>query len=212
MRPFALALLLLLVPGVAGAQETRFEGGETREIRFRANTPGTYFYWASTSGEKPSWSETQLAGALVIDSPHATAGDRIFVITGFLREADSSLAVPRPEQAMLAVNGLSWPHTERLTYTPGDSVRWRWISATRVAHPMHLHGFYFHLESRGDWRSEQVYREDERPFLVTNLMLPRETMRIGWRNGSSACAAGMRDSAASSGASQRFKTPLHAVA
>jgi FtsP/CotA-like multicopper oxidase with cupredoxin domain len=155
-------------------------GGAIREIRFRANTPGTYFYWASTSGEKPSWSETQLAGALVIDSPHAAAEDRIFVITGFLREADSSLAVPRPEQAMLAVNGLSWPHTERLTYTQGDSVRWRWINATRVAHPMHLHGFYFHLESRGDWKSEQVYRKDERPFLVTNLMQPRETMRIGW--------------------------------
>src|SRR6476659_4573563 len=30
MRPFALALLLLLVPGVAGAQELRFRGEEAR--------------------------------------------------------------------------------------------------------------------------------------------------------------------------------------
>jgi manganese oxidase len=45
---------------------------------------------------------------------------------------------------------------------------------------MHLHGFYFHLESKGDWRSEQEFGKDERPFLVTNLMLPGETMRVGW--------------------------------
>ena len=78
------------------------------------------------------------------------------------------------------INGRSWPHTERLTYSQGDSVRWRWINASEVNHPMHLHGFYYQIESRGDWRSEQVYRGEERPLVVTNLMRPGATMRVGW--------------------------------
>jgi FtsP/CotA-like multicopper oxidase with cupredoxin domain len=46
---------------------------------------------------------------------------------------------------------------------------------------MHLHGFYYQVESRGDWRSERVYLGEERPLVVTDLMLPGQTMRIGWQ-------------------------------
>lgn len=163
----------------------RIPGGATHEIRFRAGTPGTYYYWASTTGDgvERQWFESQLAGARVVDPPHEPRDDRIFVIGAWFRPGDSSLAVPRDPQGVMVINGRSWPHTERLTYTQGDSVRWRWINASGAAHPMHLHGFYFHVESRGDWRSERVYRGEERPFIVTNLMRPGETMRIGWLPG-----------------------------
>ncbi len=161
----------------------RVPPGETREARFRAGAPGTYYYWGTLGGRalaEREWFESQLSGALVVDPPGAPVDDRVFVIGLWARPADSSLAVPRTSQDVMVINGRSWPHTERLTYSQGDSVRWRWINPTGAAHPMHLHGFYFHLESRGDGRSERVYRGEERPFIVTNLMLPGETMRIAW--------------------------------
>ena len=161
----------------------RIGGGATRELRFRATVPGTYYYWASTTGSgiNRQWFESQLTGALVVDPPSGPRDDRIFVIGQWFRPGDSSLAVPRPTQEVMVINGRSWPNTERLSYTQGDSVRWRWINASGVAHPMHLHGFYFSVESRGDGRSERVYRGEERPLVVTDLMLPGQTMRIGWQ-------------------------------
>ena len=161
----------------------RIPAGEMREVRFRARTPGTYYYWGTTTGspvDARQWFESQLSGALVVDPPGARVDDRIFVIGAWFRPADSTLAVPRPPQDVMVINGKSWPHTERFTYRQGDSVRWRWINASDIAHPMHLHGFYFHIESRGDGISERVYRGDTRPLVVTNFMLPGETMRIAW--------------------------------
>ena len=116
----------------------RVPGGQSREVRFRAGTPGTYYYWATTgsSGLDRSWLESQLTGAFVVDPPGMVPKDRIFVIGQWLREADSALAPSAPPQEVLVINGKSWPHTERLTYTQGDSVRWRWINATSIAHPM----------------------------------------------------------------------------
>lgn len=164
----------------------RVPAGETREARFRADAPGTYYYWGTTGGravDEREWFESQLSGALVVDAPDARTDDRVFVMGLWARSADSSLAAPRAAQDVMVINGKSWPHTERLTYAQGDSVRWRWVNATRSSHPMHLHGFYFHLESRGDWAAERVYRGDQRPLLVTNLMSPGETMRIAWMPG-----------------------------
>ena len=72
----------------------------------------------------------------------------------------------------MVINGKSWPHTERLSYTQGDHGSVAVDQPHGVSHPMHLHGFYFHVESRGDWRSERVFRGDERPFVVT-ISCPR---------------------------------------
>jgi FtsP/CotA-like multicopper oxidase with cupredoxin domain len=160
----------------------RIPGGGTHEFRFRAGVAGTYYYRASVTEREldRDWLDSQLAGALIVDPPHGATNDRIFVITGWRHLEDSSLAVPKDPQGVLMINGLSWPHTERLGYTQGDSVQWRWINASVINHPMHLHGFYYRIESRGDWRSEQAYRREERPLVVTNLMRPGETMRVGW--------------------------------
>ena len=48
----------------------------------------------------------------------------------------------------MTINGLSWPHTERLAYAQGDSIHWRVINFTELDHPMHLHGFYFRADRR----------------------------------------------------------------
>lgn len=183
LRDSALTVHGLRAHPATGGSGLHVPAGATREVRFRADTPGTYYYWGTTGDrviDEREWFESQLSGAVVVDAPGARTDDRVFVIGDWFRPGDSTLAVPRPEQSLMVINGRSWPHTERLAFTQGDSVRWRWVNATGVSHPMHLHGFYFHLESRGDWRAERAYRGDARPFLVTNLMLPGETMAIAW--------------------------------
>jgi manganese oxidase len=155
--------------------------GETREVRFRAGTPGTWYYWGAFQGlgiGDRQWLDSQLAGALVVDPPGAAPDDRILVLGLWSRAFEDSASVP-PEEHMF-INGKSWPHTERLTYARGSTVRWRVINPTVSSHPMHLHGFFFHVDSRGDWRSQQVFRGDERPLEVTELMNPGTTLGMSW--------------------------------
>ncbi len=69
---------------------------------------------------------------------------------------------------------------EQFTFTQGDTVHWRWINPSASSHPMHLHGFYFQVESRGDGQRDTSYAPDRRPREVTELMLPGGTMRMNW--------------------------------
>ena len=55
------------------------------------------------------------------------------------------------------MNGLSWPHTERLTYHLSEKVRWRVINLSTQAHTMHMHGFYFEVDSLGDGLRDQRF-------------------------------------------------------
>ena len=140
----------------AATDTIRIAGGGTREIRFQAGQPGTYFYWGATS-TVPNWNadhgtlDSQLSGAFVVD-PRGTSGaarDRVLLLgvwaNGNLAEAgDRSTVVTR-----FVINGRAWPQTERLTYTLGESIHWRLINASEEVHPMHLHGFYFRVHSRG---------------------------------------------------------------
>src|SRR6185295_20223477 len=69
--------------------------GSTREQRFRAGAPGTYFYWATTTGAKDYGSrdldnaDSQLVGAFVVDPPSGSAPDRIFVLNGVSAKEDA---------------------------------------------------------------------------------------------------------------------------
>ena len=158
-------------------------GGQTREVRFTASSPGTYYYWGTTTGSEVksrAWFESQLAGAFVVDSTATPSKDRIFVLGTWFRDADSTLAIPRGPQDVMVINGRSWPHTERFSYTEGEGVRWRWVNPSNDSHPMHLHGFYFNVDASGDWRARQAYARESRPLVVTHLMLPGETMDISW--------------------------------
>ena len=82
----------------------------------------------------------------------------------------------------MVINGRSWPHTERLAYTVGDTVRMRLINAGSAVHPMHLHGFYFKVDSRGDENADAVFGSGSSPrMVVTERLAPGGTFSLTWK-------------------------------
>ena len=110
---------------------------------------GTYYYSASVTEREldRDWLDSQLAGALMVDPPHGATNDRIFVISGWRHLEDSSLAVPKDAARCLDDQRPVMAAHQRLGYTQGDSVRWRWINASVINHAMHLHGFYYRMRA-----------------------------------------------------------------
>jgi FtsP/CotA-like multicopper oxidase with cupredoxin domain len=161
--------------------------GKVREVRFKAGKPGTYYYWASTGRTLPNLGregrDSQLSGALIIDPRNAQApSDRVFLLSFW---NDTLRAIPggagEPQMIRFAINGRSWPATERLEYTLGDTIHWRIISPNNQPHPMHLHGFYFRVDSRGDERTDSVFDASSAPrFAVTERVAPGRTMSMTW--------------------------------
>ncbi|HVO80476.1 MAG TPA: multicopper oxidase domain-containing protein [Terriglobales bacterium] len=159
--------------------------GESREVHFLAGAPGTYFYWGSRNGASMGQRQAedgQLNGAFLVDPkdyvPNAIV-DRTLIITNWLVVDDETAQPPRFRD-VLGINGLSWPHTERLTYRVGQSVHWRIINASNAIHPMHLHGFYFRVDSVGDAESDTIYGDDQRRMAVTELLRPGRTFTLTW--------------------------------
>lgn len=93
---------------------------------------------------------------------------------------DDDTAKPPLFRDVLGINGFSWPHTERLTYRVGESAHWRVINASSATHPMHLHGFYFRVDSVGDAENDTVYGDDQRRMGVTELLRPGRTFSLTW--------------------------------
>ncbi|HET6777333.1 MAG TPA: multicopper oxidase domain-containing protein, partial [Gemmatimonadales bacterium] len=94
---------------------------------------------------------------------------------------DDSAAVPADRHTRAAVvNGRSWPHTGISTVTAGDTIRMRWINASDRTHPIHLHGFYFTVNGRGDIAQDTTYDDARRRLAVTELMLQGQTMSVSW--------------------------------
>jgi len=77
-------------------------------------------------------------------------------------------------------NGRAWPATERLTYTVTQPVHWRVINLSTQSHPMHLHGFYFTVDSQGDGSGDRRFDEREKHQVVTQLLKPAGTMTMTW--------------------------------
>jgi FtsP/CotA-like multicopper oxidase with cupredoxin domain len=169
-------------PGSTG-DTVQVRPGEQQVLRFDAGAPGSYYYWAGFPGvtmEDRHGEDSQLYGALIVDSTDAMPADRVFVIGTWFEEADTTRPKPWIPRDMMVINGKSWPYTERFTFATGDTVRWRWLNPSADAHPMHLHGFYFDVESRGDGVSDSVYTAGTRRQAVTELMLPGGTMSMQW--------------------------------
>ena len=161
----------------------RLAPGESQRLDFQLDAPGTYLYWATTTKRGIKFrvrEDAQLSGAIVVDEAGARPQpDRVFVI-GMWSDTIGG-AVPHGRERILTVmNGRSWPNTERLSYTVGDTVRWRVINASADLHPMHLHGFYFRVDSRGDGETDTTYAESQRDKLVTDLVPQGHTMRMTW--------------------------------
>ncbi|HXE84225.1 MAG TPA: multicopper oxidase domain-containing protein [Gemmatimonadales bacterium] len=155
--------------------------GAEREVRFRAMTPGTYFYWGRTAGDRIGFGpsgDSQLKGAIVVDPPGAPR-DRLLVISGWTHPEDTALTVGERRE-LLAINGLSWPHTERFTFNVGDTVRWRVLNLSTRVHPMHLHGFYFTVDSRGTAARDTIYPLALQRRAVTEYMTRATTMTMTW--------------------------------
>ena len=159
----------------------RIAAGATRDVHFRVTSPGSYFYWGTTRGartlEDRTGSEAQLAGVLVVDAPGTKPDDQVFVIT---METDSAPAIPQRPLHAAVVNGRSWPHTRRMSARVGDTVRVRWINLSDRLHPIHLHGFYFRVDSKGDIAQDTIYAADARRRAVTEVVEPGQSISLTW--------------------------------
>jgi FtsP/CotA-like multicopper oxidase with cupredoxin domain len=170
--------------------------GKSRRVRFKSGRAGTYHYWTTTTGMPQQFraaDDTQLSGAFIVDPPGAPPDDRVFVITEWTSltaeqlNAVAQAADPGAEflrirpDVFFSINGRSWPHTERLHYELADTVRWRIVNLSTQTHPMHLHGFYFEVDSIGDGLSDRALSAEEKSSVVTHLMAPGSTMTMTWR-------------------------------
>jgi FtsP/CotA-like multicopper oxidase with cupredoxin domain len=81
---------------------------------------------------------------------------------------------------VVTINGKSYPFTEPLEYTAGDTVRWRVINPSFAEHPMHLHGAFFKMLSLGDSESDTPFAGDDRQSVVTHDVPPGSTMMMEW--------------------------------
>lgn len=176
-----------------GVDSVTLAAGASTTVSFRATTVGTYYYWARVrpavqhptapvpndwpSGEK---GEGPLVGALVVDAAGTLPprGERILLISRWLDDDDPR--VHHDPAFKMMINGASWPTTERLRYTVGDTVRWRVINASAAQHPMHLHGFYFTVTARGNATLDTVLTAARHRSVVTERIMPNGTMSLTW--------------------------------
>jgi FtsP/CotA-like multicopper oxidase with cupredoxin domain len=168
-RPAAPNDSLVVAPGGIG------------DARFIAGAAGTYFYWATTTGvpiANRRKVDSQLTGAFIVDPAGARPADHVFVIGVWLDSV--TVGGVRDKREVPTVNGKMFPYTESFTYDVGDSVRWRVINASDREHPMHLHGFYYRVDSRGDAGRDTVYASPDRRLVVTELMPSGSTMSATW--------------------------------
>jgi FtsP/CotA-like multicopper oxidase with cupredoxin domain len=172
-------------PVLAGAtsEPVTVAPGATREVRFRLDAPGAYYYWATTMGLRVAArtrEDGQLSGAIIVDPANGPVPRDHIMVFGEWSDAPGGEDVGPRERLLLVVNGRSWPHTTRLTHRVGDTVRMRMINAAAEPHPMHLHGFYFHVDSRGDGIGDTTYAESRRDWVVTERVRVGATTTISW--------------------------------
>jgi len=157
--------------------------GASREVRFAAGTAGTYSYLGTTAGPPVTFGfgnkDAALAGAFIVDPPGGPEEphERIFVLTEFVGAIPPSGGEPI---ASLTINGRSWPYTERQVLPFGQPATWRVINASGSLHPMHLHGTFYTVESRGTFARDTLYDHDSRRLVTTEALDPGATMKMRW--------------------------------
>lgn len=151
--------------------------GDSTIVTFRAGAPGTYLYRA-VIGNDPDTREAEhetTGGAFVVDPVGGSPPDRIFVMNITFQPIDSTQV-----REALGINGKSWPYTERIAMTVGDSLRWRVINATSRGHPMHLHGFYFRTTATGTGLAATPIPEKDQSLAVTDSYRKWSTRDVVW--------------------------------
>jgi FtsP/CotA-like multicopper oxidase with cupredoxin domain len=153
--------------------------GESTTVTFAAGAPGTYVYFAVAGKHSLKMFVDQeretTSGAFVVDPVGGSPPDRILMLN-----ISGSMVDSTTYRNALAINGRSWPWTERFDATVGDTIRWRVVNGTTRPHPMHLHGFYFRVDGFGDGLRDETPAPDKRPMAVTQTLWPFETMTMTW--------------------------------
>lgn len=156
--------------------------GQTVTAEFEAGDPGTYLYrikegthYFIPADSSPTTDRDQMTGAIVVDPPGGSAPDRVLVMNIWSQATSDSTFLDA-----FTINGKSWPHTELMKMSVGDDARWRVVNGTNRGHPMHLHGFYFQVQSRGTALADDLYREEDRRLVVTEPMNRFTTMLMDW--------------------------------
>jgi FtsP/CotA-like multicopper oxidase with cupredoxin domain len=170
-------------PGDANAALT-VPPGETRETQFLAGEPGTYLYWAATSGrslDQRHEAETLLSGAFVVDGPGEKNDDRVLVI-GIWTGGGSGPGTSGFEE-LVSINGKSWPYTERFAFNLGETIHWRVLNPSWSDHALHLHGFYFKVDGVGDGERYQRYSDEQRRQAVTEHIDSGHAFDMTWTPG-----------------------------
>src|SRR5215218_2124845 len=156
--------------------------GASHEFRFRPDAPGLFYYAGRTVAPvlvARSREDSQLQGVLVVDSAGAPP-DRIFLISNWFVFPDTTRVSSVGEHVQLQFNGHAWPNTERQDLVQGDTVHWRFLNLSALEHPLHLHGFYYRVDSRGDGARDSTFAPADRQLTVTELLNPGETMSMTW--------------------------------
>ncbi len=171
-RPYTVSDSLFVLPGESG------------EVTFEAGEAGTYMYWLKLGkGNKEDGFNTeedeQLAGAFIVDPVEGSPKDRVFVMNIFSNKNENEEAFPLWVES-LTINGRSWPFTERIRPSVGDTLNWRVINASGRNHPMHLHGFYYNILERGNTQGSTIFNEDQSPLVVTETLTGQTTMAMQW--------------------------------
>ncbi|MDQ2766050.1 MAG: multicopper oxidase domain-containing protein [Gemmatimonadota bacterium] len=164
------------------ADSAQLAAGETRELRFRATTPGLSYYAGRTTADKVgdrNGDDSQLNGAIVIDPLGVTPNDRIFLISSWYTIDPKTVSGLGPN-SMITFNGLGWPHTPRIDLVQGDTVHWRFVNLSSLDHPIHLHGTYFRVDAKGDGQVDSIYASEDQRLAVTELVLAGQTMSTTW--------------------------------
>jgi len=145
--------------------------------RFAADTAGTFFYWGTLGKplDERFGRDSELNGAFVVDADGAHGADRIFVLTRHGAKDEGGDGV-----GAWAINGRSWPQTERLDYRVGETVVWRLINASEARHPMHLHGAYFRVTATSDNLRTAGVAVERQATEATHSLLPGETADLVW--------------------------------
>ena len=157
--------------------------GQSRSVIFPAGAPGSYLYWASLGANDHVLNpeREQIAGAFIVDPVGGSPPDRVLVINVW---GTSSDPIANRNSATyrnaLTINGHSWPYTERIEATVGDTLRWRVLNASWRNHPMHLHGFFYQVNARGDGFADTLYAPADRRLVVTENLRPLTTMGMTW--------------------------------
>jgi len=167
---------------IASEQSVLIPPSQTRRLTFTAGSSGTYHYWATTTRATSILRrfniDSQLSGAFIVDEPEA-AQDGIFVIT-LWSEKEKFIGLKPSDRINFLFNGRAWPHTSRLTYEVGDTVRWRVINLSNQPHPMHLHGFFFTVMAVGNGLTDERLAPSSARRVVTELVRPGTTMQMSW--------------------------------